>query len=205
MAKYFLALILLVQSAFADQEFDQELSALLPHGCYHSGNYVQIKSFVSLPEPIKSSGSFLYACDKGLLWQSREPHLESLIYTISQKSFRVAETGAVEEVQQRVHKELGKLLNKLVGGDLAYLQRKFLIEKELENFRLIPKSKRMRNFLQSIELTPVDGGVHLVLRHKEQEATAMQISNAQHVPQYSDLKCEENMLQGNVICSLLQE
>jgi hypothetical protein len=206
MIRLFLLLVLLANFAYAEGEDADLLSDLLPAGCFHSGSYSQIKSFASLPDPVKSSGSFLFSCELGLIWQSDYPINETLIYKKRAPHYRLSELGESTVLDQRIHKELAKLLNKLVGGDVGYLIRKFSLTEDGDGVKLVPRSARMRSFLQSVELRrDAEKAISITLRHKDQEATAMRIYDTQESESFAGLRCHEHLNHSASACNIIQQ
>lgn len=133
------------------------LSSLLPSSCMQSGAFTQKNYLLGVEEPIVSEGVFSYSCDQGLIWAQREPSSQILAYQPAGQVFLETETG-FNQLKQKHHKRLGRLLNKIFAADIEYLERKFLISdisntsQELLKFKLEPKSSSLKRAIRVIEI-----------------------------------------------------
>src|SRR5690554_2578313 len=199
-----LSLISLLSSAtLTAQETPDPLRDYLPSGCYHSGQYLQHKTLTGLAHPLVTQGVFIYACDHGLIWHTGEPITETAIYKISGQHFLLSESGELAPMKGRVHQSLGTLLNHLIGGDSAYLQRHFHAATETDHLRLTPKNKRLKKFIQHISIHPQGDKVAIELQHAAGESTHITISDRQiHTSLAQDL-CEQLLPSKSLACDTL--
>lgn len=172
------------------------LQEYLPSGCHHAGQYRQEKTLAGLDQALITEGSFVYSCELGLIWHTALPVTETIIYKITAEHFLLSEDNILNPLDGRVHKALGILLNHLVGGDTAYLQRHFQIETADNVLRLNPKKNRLKKFIQYIEISPQNKNVEITLRHGANEATKILITERQ-VFEAFDMECCKALLPEN--------
>src|SRR5690606_6464173 len=149
------------------------LQEYLPSGCHHAGQYRQEKTLAGLEQALITEGSFVYSCALGIIWHTATPVTETIIYKITAEHFLLSEDNIINPLDGRVHQALGTLLNHLVGGDTVYLQRHFQITVADNALRLNTKQKRLKKFIQYIEIIPQDQSVKITLQHNPDEATKM--------------------------------
>lgn len=189
--------------ALAAEKPTQTLDDYLPAGCYHSGDYLQQKIIPGLAQPLQTQGTFVYSCDHGLVWHTQHPIVETAIYKISGRHFLATDDNALNPMTGRVHQSLGTLLNHLIGGDAAYLQRHFQAAMEPGQLQLIPKNKRLKKFIQYILIEPKDDQVTIELHHAGDELTHITIVD-RHVHEHLDQPLCEQLLPGKELaCTTL--
>ncbi len=153
----------------------------LPNGCHLSGKFRQSKSIAGLHQPLISEGEFLYSCNAGLIWHTRAPIMESLIYGLEKPPAKLTDGVAIEVLDNRVHRQLGRLLNSLIGGDDGYLHKTFDARKRDKLLVLAPKKKRMQKFISAIDLTRQAQEAHITLHQAGRQQTAIHIfATAEH-------------------------
>jgi hypothetical protein len=175
----------------------------LPKSCYIAGNFQQHKQLADIPQALKSNGEFIFACDQGLIWHTREPHRETLIYRRDGKHQLILPDTEAERLTGRVHRELGKILNNLIGADIDYLNQHFDDTVTENHHALIPKNKRLRKFINSIGISPASGGTHISIIQQEQETTDITISQTQAFDSISADNCASLFTHQPEACALL--
>lgn len=166
------------------------LQEYLPSGCHHAGQYRQEKTLAGLEQALITEGSFVYSCELGLIWHTATPVTETIIYKITAEHFLLSEDNILNPLDGRVHQALGTLLNHLVGGDTVYLQRHFQITVADNALRLNPKQKRLKKFIQYIEIIPQDQNVKITLRHNPDEATQILITERRVFEAFDMERCK---------------
>src|SRR5690606_40113695 len=102
-----------------------DLQRFFPQDCHHHGLFTQQKTLTALAQPLTSEGRFAFSCKAGLIWHSDNPLRETLVYPLKAKPWGLDAEGQRQGLDGPVHKQLGNLLNRLIGGDLTYLERHF--------------------------------------------------------------------------------
>lgn len=193
LAKIFLlALPLTVNAAGTSQSAAQVLEQYLPSDCYHTGQYRQAKSVQGLAAPLITTGSFVFDCNNGLIWHTQTPIVETLVYTEQGAHTHIKEHGALSDVDGRVQRALGTILNNLIAGDTEFILKNFELSALANGFVLTPKARRMKKFLNKIELQEVPTGQHveLTLFHPHQELTQISITEKRVLTSLDQSKCD---------------
>lgn len=185
------------------QDNTDTLQEYLPSGCHHAGQYRQEKTLAGLEQALITEGSFVYSCELGLIWHTAAPVTETIIYKITAEHFLLSEDNILDPLDGRVHKALGTLLNHLVGGDTAYLQRNFHLAVADNALRLNPKQKRLKKFIQYIEIIPQDQNVEITLRHNADEATQILITERQVFKTFDLDRCKTLLPEKAFACGAL--
>lgn len=150
-------------------------TAFLPSQCYMSGSYTQLRELEGLDSAIETTGKFLYSCEHGLIWQTRTPEPELLIYTRSKQNYLVHPDHKVEATQSRAHRYLGSLLNNLIGGDSNKIDKDFSSEVNDQSLTLSPKKRAMKRFLKTIRISRHEHKTHITLQHKNETQTEITV------------------------------
>lgn len=158
------------------------LQAFLPETCYQVGHYEQQKSLRGVTKRVETQGTFAFACDKGLLWHTSSPLTETLVYQLQGGTHLVRADGTQQKLSGAVQRQLGQMLNKLLGGNTAYVEKNFTITPNDEGIRLTPRSKRMGKFLQRIDITRVNDAINIHLQHQADEYTAIRVHGIRTLP-----------------------
>lgn len=109
--------------ALATDRLAQKLSS---SDCSFAGGFAQSKQLAGLNQPLMSEGAFYYHCQHGVIWKTVSPSESSLVFSKTGAAYRV-EDGEVHKLGTRQGRVLGQLLNDLIGGDVAALEKQFEI------------------------------------------------------------------------------
>lgn len=180
-----------------------ELRELLPQSCYIAGEFLQRKQLADIPQALESNGEFIFACNQGLIWRTLEPLPETLIYRRDGKHQLLLPDIDAERLKGRVHQELGKILNNLIGADLDYLNEHF-DDARIENHHVLtPRNKRLRKFINNIVIKPEPEGTHISILQQKQETTDITITQTQSFDAINADNCPELFRPQARACSLL--
>jgi hypothetical protein len=126
------------------------------------GAFEQRKTLVGLQRPVRSSGRFCVAADRGVLWSTQLPFASTLTLTReaiveSQGDHVTSRLSAKDEPTVGV---ISGLLFAVLAGDFKRLKGDFTIDAAMEGqtwrARLVPKDAGMRRVIGSIELVGAD-------------------------------------------------
>ena len=96
-----------------------------------SGSFTQKKTLADLPKPLASSGEFLFARDKGVIWRVVKPFASEFVLTptamVSREGGRERRMNASEQPGLAV---ATKLFTALFTLDLAALEQEFVLHAE---------------------------------------------------------------------------
>ena len=150
-----------------EDQLTELMSKLLPKTCYSAGEFDQALTISSVPKSIKSSGIFVYSCQNGLIWSTEKPSRSTLIYPLNKKGIIIDSQGNKQLINGRAQRELGKLLNNLMGGNMHYIQNHFSL-KEKDGLLLTPLKKRMQKFITNISLAKAFNSTKITMTQPQQ-------------------------------------
>ncbi len=120
-------------------------------------SFEQSRTMRVLRKPIRSSGTILYAKNKGLYWQTTKPFISEMVITdrvLIQKDGEHLITVTAQ--QQPVLFAFSQAFFYMLGGDLKSLSRQFTIHLEGDTtawrIGLLPKDKQLKQFIHRVEL-----------------------------------------------------
>ena len=174
-----LVVLCLVANCSIAEPSTSDLSTVLPKACLMAGNFQQSKHLPGISEALESQGEFIFHCQQGLIWQTNLPHPETLVYRLDGKHQLLLPDSEAERLNSRVHRELGKILNNLIGADLEYLNRHFDQYRDGTHYTLVPKRKRLRNYIASIALLRAEAGVQISIAQRDDELSIIDIQQTQ--------------------------
>ena len=167
------------------------LDAYLPETCNQTGLYQQQKSIAGISKQLETNGSFVFACEKGLLWYASAPLNETLVYELQGNTQLISAEGNPKKISGTVQKQLGKMLNHLIGGDHRYIEKTFSAAQTDNGVRLTPRNKRMEKFLRAIDITRTEDAVSIHMLHQGEEFTAIQVYQLQALTSASLEQCQQ--------------
>lgn len=167
------------------------LDAYLPETCNQTGLYQQQKSIAGISKQLQTSGSFVFACEKGLLWYAGAPLNETLVYELQGSTQLITAEGTPKKISGTVQKQLGKMLNHLIGGDHRYIEKTFVVAQTDAGVRLTPRNKRMEKFLRAIDISRTDDAVSIHMLHQGDEFTAIKVYQLQTLVNTSFEQCQQ--------------
>lgn len=124
------------------------------------GSFEQRKSVKGFRHPLVSSGDFVVARQRGVIWRTAEPFPSTLVVTRDRVLARQADGSVVRRLsasEEPAVRAVGETLFGLMSADLAALAQRFQIEGELvgrEGWRLqlVPRDAGLARWLQRIDL-----------------------------------------------------
>lgn len=137
--------------AFADS--NQALDKVLAKQCWFSGNFSQEKSLKGLPVPLKSSGKFLFDCERGLIWHTATPIIDTKIYSTSSSHFSLNEKREIEVLDDVIQTTIATLLLDIMSANTESIANSFIVSSSDSNSILLtPNSAFLKRGIQSIAL-----------------------------------------------------
>jgi len=180
------------------------LRSFVPEGCYVKGQFTQEKAIKELSFPLVSEGDFLFDCKHGLIWQSIKPIPEMVIYPLLEQPRQVDASGNLKILDGRVQREIGLLLNRLMGGDTHYILQSFDMSGSESLLTLQPKARPLNRFLQRIELSESEDNIKTItLRQSEQEYTQIAVVQREYVSELNRKKCVKLLIGNDAACLAL--
>ncbi|MBV2209039.1 MAG: outer membrane lipoprotein carrier protein LolA [Thermomonas sp.] len=132
-----LLLLLVALPAFAatpTQDVLTQLQARVAQLPVLRGEFEQEKQVQGFKNPLRSSGNFLIARDRGLLWQTRKPFPSELVFTrdrILQRGTDGTIRVEADARQQPGLRQVNALMFALMHGDLRALEGQFQLQPQL--------------------------------------------------------------------------
>lgn len=183
---------------------DDLLKRYLPETCYQTGEFEQQKPLGKTTKLLNSQGRFAFACDKGLVWRTQTPLLETNLYQLNGRQWLQAGDAPLQELKGKIHRHLGNILNQLIGGNQQYLNKHFVMMEQDQTLVLTPKQSRMKKFLQSIHITPADDAVVIKMQHPD-NFTQVRIFNINSRESLDQTECRDSTQTSAEICQTLFE
>lgn len=120
--------------------------------CQFSGTFSQVKQLANIDNGLSSKGVFYHHCQKGVIWSTLEPLLETLVMRRDGNGFIVNETGS-KQLKSRQGKFLSDLLNDLMSGDQAGIETQFVLTTDNDNLiSLKPKKRSLKRAIKLIQV-----------------------------------------------------
>ncbi len=148
-----------------------KIQAMLAKPAVVCGRFEQSKTLVGLRRPVKSSGRFCIALEKGVLWTTLLPFPSSLLLTkdeiVESRDGQVTKRLSAHE--EPVVGIINDLLLSLLQGDLQRLTGGFAIRSTIDargwSATLVPNEGGMKRIITGID---IDGGelVHEITIHE---------------------------------------
>lgn len=154
----------------AEQESETfALTSTLSSECWFNGNYQQEKSIPGLPTLLKSTGKYVYDCQRGVIWLQTEPLLDGFLFSLSGDNRQILSDGQLLPLSAKYQKAIGRLMLVLLSGDQAQIEQYFSITQANSDpvgYELIPKRGRLKKAVQSVFVMP-SAGASDNLKHLE--------------------------------------
>lgn len=121
-----------------------------------AGEFEQAQRVAVLSRPLVSTGRFVFKRGAGIFWEVREPLASSLVLGADGRVLAGGDTGNDSVAGARALGFVARLLNGVLGGDLAVLEDSFRVEGRVEadhwSLQLTPRQGPLRRVIGSIEL-----------------------------------------------------
>ena len=141
--------LLCISTASANADLD----SVLAKQCWFSGTFTQEKFLKGLPVPLKSDGKFLFDCDRGLIWHTASPIVDTKIYTISSSHFALNDKHEIEVLDSLIQTTIASLLLDIMSANTQAIANNFAIKRSGSNsISLTPNSAFLKKGIQSILL-----------------------------------------------------
>lgn len=190
-------------SSFASIVMGESVASHLPSGCIHSGVYYQEKTVEGMARPLQTQGDYIFHCEQGLIWHTASPVTETAVYRTAGDHWLLDAGGSAARLDSRLHKSLGNLLNRLVGGDETWLERYFQIEADEIGLELRPRQSGMRRAIKRIHIRREAQLATIVMWHANGEVTRLVISDSRELESLDAAQCEASRPGQKMACYLL--
>lgn len=135
-----------------DNDTKETTFSLKQEHCQFAGTFKQVKQLEGIDLGIVSNGVFFHHCNKGVIWSTTEPLLETLVMRRDGKGF-VVSNNEQNQLESRQGKFLSSLLNSLMSGDQNAIEKQFkLSTSETGVITLTPKKRSLKRAIKSINV-----------------------------------------------------
>lgn len=138
---------------FAQTDKPKSLDSILAEDCWFNGVYSQEKTIQGLPTLLKSSGKFLFDCERGVIWLQTEPALAGFVFAKNDADYQVLTSGELEAIDSRYQTIIGRIMLMLFASQGDQIDQLFKVEvanlKPL-TFELTPKNRRLKKAIRSL-------------------------------------------------------
>ncbi len=182
---------------------EEIVKAWLPETCYQTGEFEQQKPLGTTDKLLTTKGRFAFACDKGLVWHVESPLIETTVYQLNGRHWVKSADDKIQPLSGKVHQHVGKILNQLIGGNQAYLNKNFVAVHKDNQLELTPRQRRMKKFLRSIQIVREPEQVNIKMLQQDNGFTAVRIFNIQNRSSLNETECRESTNTAQDVCHLL--
>lgn len=182
---------------------DDFLKSYLPETCYQTGEFEQQKPLGTTNKLLTTKGRFAFACDKGLVWHVESPLVETTLYQLNGRQWIKPADSEMQPLNGKVHLQIGKILNQLIGGNQDYLNKNFVSVNKDNQLELTPRQRRMKKFLHSILIIRDSEQVNIKMLQQNNGFTAVRIYNIQNRSSLNETECRESTNTSRDVCQVL--
>lgn len=179
-----------------------EKSPLVPDSCLQYAEFRQEKTLPGLAKPLISRGKIIINCNEGTLWRTQWPIQEAIIYRLDGKQWIIKSSGEKEEVKNAVQKRVGSMISRIMRGDQAFIDKYFQREEQGEFIRLLPVQKRLKKYIESIELKKTPSDTQVLVKRVDGQNMRLNVSAVRHLSTL-DLATCQSLLEEQAGCDLL--
>ena len=146
---------------------DDAVSAVasrVAHPALQRGQFEQLKQVAGFRKPLRSTGRFVLARGRGIIWNTETPFASRLIVTPERLlSESAGGTQTLDAAEEPALRSINAILFDLIGGDVAKLQARFDVLATVQDggrweMKLTPKPGLIAQAFDAIEL---HGAVHV--------------------------------------------
>lgn len=154
------------------------------------GDFAQEKHIEGFRNPLRSSGHFLIARERGVLWQTLAPFPSEVVLTRDQILSRRGDGAARVEVDARQQPALGTInavMFALLGGDVDALASRFQLHATVPpngdwKLELVPRAGAIAQVFEHIELEGDRQVRRVEMRERSGDRTLLTFSNLREEP-----------------------
>ncbi|MBX2858694.1 MAG: hypothetical protein KTR17_08530 [Cellvibrionaceae bacterium] len=182
--------------------------AFLPQACIFSAAFQQTQTLADIPKPLISEGKLFFNCETGLIWQQQSPLAETHIYARTQGVLRVANNNQLQPRNEKLQKNLTKLLNGLMGGDTRYINRYFKTGRRSKSqLELLPKRKAIAKFISRISIRKHPHSKEIFWESPIGNTSLLKIYQLKSYRKFTKAQCREwlQLQQGEPSCQVLND
>jgi len=160
---------------------DREIEALLKKP-FLKASFEKQRKLKILSKPFNTSGIILFLPDKGVIWQTQIPLIDTLVIKNNGEMLSVREDNQIQTPQNPFTGLASRIFLTLLSLDLEKIKQLFLIDKgvkqgELYSYILRPKEKQLANIIDKIVLSGKSRMENIDIIEKSGDSTLVNFSN----------------------------
>lgn len=162
------------------------------------GQFAQEKTVKGFKQPLRSSGDFLVAKDRGIVWQVRKPFASSLVVKPDSLQSRRADGSLSMQMRaedEPVLRTVNAMLFAVMSADLVQLRQFFEISGKAQasgwQLRLVPRDPMLAQWLASIELQGAQFVREVHLQEARGDSSLIRIQGAEAASQLSEAEAAQ--------------
>ena len=202
----FLAFLVLAEKSISSDVLED----WLPQTCQYHGKFQQTRTLDLLPNPLRSSGVFLFDCKAGVIWHTDQPIASSVVYTNQKHHFRISTDNQGKLLKGLVHANMSSMLQALMGGDVSHLTRNFTTQLTsnqgttgADDLHLLPVNTSIKRHLQEIRLQKKALSMDILLVNNETKRTRISTSEISEFKRSGTEECQELFGIDSLACEAL--
>ena len=187
-------------------DLQQPIDVSQQRPCRYTGDFRQERHIEELDSPLASSGSFMFTCDKGLLWEVREPIVDTRIYSTDSLNFRILKNKDVTALGGIANSRIARLLLDLLGGNTAALAKDFDLASDGKSpafLVLRPKQRAVQKRLTQLIVQQQDDAVTITIQAPSTGDFVISIDNIALFEDDDLAACKQFSQQPSPNCSVL--
>ena len=175
---FIFAFFLLSQASVAN---DKEIEALLKKP-FLKASFVKQRKLKILSKPFNTAGIILFMPEKGVVWQTQKPLIDTLVIKNNGEMLSVKENNLPQAPNNPFIGLASRIFLTLLSLDLGKIQQLFLIEKgdkqgDLYSYTLRPKDQQLSNIIDRIVLSGKVRMENIHIIEKSGDSTLVNFSN----------------------------
>ncbi len=174
--------------------------------CQYTGDFKQERHLQELENPLVSTGSFLFSCNRGLLWEVRKPIADSRVYTSQKLNFRVRSNARVTQLHGIADSRTATLLLNFLSGDTTALAKDFDLISDAESpgkLILLPKNRSVKKRLTQLIVQQELDTVRITIQAPSMGDVVISIDNIAPFTTSDLSTCRQFSQQPQPNCSIL--
>lgn len=166
-------------------------SALLqaPQACLQYAEFRQERILEGLSRPLVTRGRIVLDCERGTVWSTRTPIVETLVYAFSGEHWLVNGDGEAQQIKNPAQKRIGDILARIVRGDQEFVDQYFQREVVGQTTRLLPTQKRLKRYIEAITLDEISDGFRVAVARTDKQNIKMEIYALRPLAQLDAQSC----------------
>ena len=183
------------------------IKQFLPQHCHYVAQFEQSRTLAALPIPLVSKGRLLHDCDRGLIWRTEIPIVESLVYSSSNRYFRIATEDKATELNGIIQGQIAMVMSALMQGNIKLLKQRFSLtitdSEARRTLVLTPVQQIVQEFIHRVRLDRSEEDVVISLDFQSGDNTTISIAEPRALDRLDYTQCQTLLEQIDQACTAL--